>query len=475
MKKTARIILLAFALVINLTQCTKNNEINTLGEGEIVHITLNVSKGNGSRLDVDPPHVNFENGDVIHVASNGVYVGDLEYNGTNFEGEISNATEGQPLYFYLLGNVTPSETLIAGTTTTCSVNISDQTGDLPVIACAPSDQCFGTTNNFTATLRNKCALVKFNVTTVSSVATCITGFNNKVTVNFSDNTMISSQENDGVITLPAGNGEKWAILLPQGALGVGSVNSAYSVDGECMGTRGAVPAVTDNGYLTGGVEVVVYATYVDLDLPSGTLWANCNVGADTPEGYGDHFHWGGTNGSRCGDWSCYEHCEVYYVWNPESGNADGDEYYTLIKYCFDNGSTGGGTFGLGEIDNLTTLLPEDDASVANWGTNWRMPSIEDWQELYQNTTNQWVTQNGVNGRLFTASNGNSIFLPAAGWISMSGPMNFGSVGDYWSNSLSTFDPWQAKSFGFGSSYCGTGTATRNIGKSIRAVRSMSQN
>ena len=80
------------------------------------------------------------------------------------------------------------------------------------------------------------------------------------------------------------------------------------------------------------------------------------------------FTWG-TNGSLNGLWSCYEHCEVYYVWNTESGNADGDEYYTLIKYCFDNGSTGGGTFGLGEIDNLTTLLPEDDAAVANWGTN----------------------------------------------------------------------------------------------------------
>lgn len=293
MKKIG-IIVAAMALVLGLSQCKKEQPTTTNGN-DAVAITLDIQNNGGTRMDVNTGtgEVTYETGDVIYVASGGKFIGTLTHNGTHFAGTITNPTMCEPLHFYFLGNATPAETVTAGTTTTCSVVISDQTEHLPVIEYAPSNETYTAgASSFSAHLLNKCALVKFNVTTSSSSATCITGFNNKVTVNFSDNTMISSQENDGVITLPAGNGEKWAILLPQGALGVGSVNSAYSVDGECMGTRGAVPAVTDNGYLTGGVEVVVYATYVDIGLPSGTLWANCNVGADTPEGYGDHFHLG---------------------------------------------------------------------------------------------------------------------------------------------------------------------------------------
>ena len=118
MKRTC-MMFMALVLIFGLAQCKKNTDQNTNeNEDEKVFITLNVKQGSGSRLDVDPPHVVFQNGDKIYVASNGVYVGSLEYNGTNFSGEISGATEDQPLYFYLLGNVIPTETLTAGTTTT---------------------------------------------------------------------------------------------------------------------------------------------------------------------------------------------------------------------------------------------------------------------------------------------------------------------------------------------------------------------
>lgn len=258
MKKAASIILLALALVIGMNQCKKNNETNaTENEGDKVFITLNVNQGNGSKLDVDPPHVVFQNGDKIYVASNGVYVGYLEYNGTNFSGSISDATEGLPLYFYLLGNADLTETLTAGSTTSCSVSISDQTTTKPVISTAPSNEDFGTTNTFTATLRNKCALVKFNVTTSSTAATCITGFNNKVTVSFSNNTLTPSKEGTGIIQLPTGSGEKWAILLPQQAMSAGAAGSAYSADGDYTGTHGAVPVINNNGYLTTGIAVTV--------------------------------------------------------------------------------------------------------------------------------------------------------------------------------------------------------------------------
>ena len=160
---------------------------------------------------------------------------------------------------------------MAGTTTTCSVVIRDQTGHLPVIEYAPSNETYAAgATTFTAHLLNKCALVKFKVTTSSEAATCITGMKNKVTVNFAENTMTHSQEGNGVITLPAGNGEKWAILLPQEAVGTGEEGSAYSEDGDYTGSCGAVPAIYENGYLTNGILVTVSNSGIS-EVPTGAI------------------------------------------------------------------------------------------------------------------------------------------------------------------------------------------------------------
>ena len=451
---------LAFALVLGMSQCKKENTTTSNDEGSKVPITLNVNGNGGSRVAVDGSTgvVTFEDGDVLHVVSNGIYVGTMTYNGAVFSGEIDEPTEGQKLQFYFLGNKTPE---FNSDNTGCSVVISDQTEYLPVISYAPSRENYqvGKTD-YNATLLNKCALVKFDVTTISEAATCITGMNNKVTVSFSDNILTNSQEGNGVITLPAGGGEKWAILLPQEAMEEGEAGSAYSVDGTCTGTCGAVPAIYDNGYLTAGISVVISPTdsheYVDLGLPSGLLWATCNVGADSPEDYGDYFAWGETQPKDTYNWSTYQYCN--------------GSYNTLTKYC-NNSSYGYNGF----TDNLTTLLPEDDAATANWGGNWRMPTKEEWEELYNNTTVTWTTQNDVNGRLFTASNGNSLFLPAAGYPWNDELYDAGSYGYYWSSSLYTGRPYGAWHFYFGSGYAGVEYSSRGDGLSVRAVRSGSQN
>ena len=201
-------------------------------------------------------------------------------------------------------------------------------------------------------------------------------------------------------------------------------------------------------------------TWVDLGLPSGTLWATCNVGATTPEDYGDYFAWGETQPKDYYEWSTYQYC---------NGSDN-----TLTKYC-NNSSNGYNGF----IDNLTTLLPEDDAATANWGSGWRMPTKEEWQELFQNTTHTWTTQNGVNGRLFTASNGNSLFLPAAGGRYDGSLNNVGNYGYYWSSSLRADDPYDAWYFYFNSDYYGMSGwyryGDRYHGHSVRPVRSALQN
>ncbi len=190
--------------------------------------------------------------------------------------------------------------------------------------------------------------------------------------------------------------------------------------------------------------------YVDLGLPSGLLWATCNVGADSSEDYGDYFAWGETQTKNTYNWSTYQYC---------NGNSS-----TLTKYC---NNSNYGYYGF--TDNLTTLLPEDDAATANWGSDWRMPTKEEWQELYNNTTCTWITQNGVNGKLFTASNGNSLFLPAAGWYFNSSLNN--SYGSYWSSSLDTDSPDKAWYFHFTSGGCYMLHNNRGYGRSVRAVRS----
>ena len=133
--------------------------------------------------------------------------------------------------------------------------------------------------------------------------------------------------------------------------------------------------------------------YVDLELPSGTMWATCNVGAESPDQYGDYFAWGETTPKATYNWSTYKYCK--------------GDYNMLTKYCSES------DFGFnGFTDDLVTLQPNDDAATANWGEGWSTPTYNQWVELLRKCTHSWTTINGVKGCLFTARNGNSIFLPA---------------------------------------------------------------
>ena len=192
--------------------------------------------------------------------------------------------------------------------------------------------------------------------------------------------------------------------------------------------------------------------YVNLGLPSGTLWAVCNVGANRPEDIGDYFAWGETKPKDVYDWDNYKYGGVVNL-------------FAMTKYCTDS------IYGLdGFVDNLTILEPFDDAAIANWGADWRMPTKEEWKELFLKTTCTWTTQNGVDGRLFTSENGNSIFLPATGFrldSELIGP----GLGIYWSSSLHTDFNERGWSFHFEGENCHVcGTYERNRGQVVRAVR-----
>ncbi len=199
--------------------------------------------------------------------------------------------------------------------------------------------------------------------------------------------------------------------------------------------------------------------YVDLGLPSGTLWATCNIGAENPEDYGDYFAWGETTGYNDGkttfSWDTYNWCN--------------GSYNTMTKYC--NNSSYGYN---GYTDDLTELDLEDDAAYVNWDPNWRMPSYDQLYELINSsyTTTEWTTQNGVYGRKITSiSNGNSIFLPAAGYRYGSSLHDGGSYGYYWSRTLYTSSPYNARYLDFYSSRINTDSGYRRYyGHSVRPVR-----
>lgn len=258
--KKIYIIIAAVSLFFGMAQCKKTEQIIPEGADNTVNIMLAATMG-GSRLDVNTETgaVKFTEGDVIYVVSSGKYVGTLTNVGQIFTGSITNPTVGQPLYFYFFGNatpVTPTGTFIVGNTSSCTVVISDQSGKLPVISYARSkDNYSSEMSYYTAHLENQCALVKFDVRNASPNSnTCITGFNNKVTVNFAAATVTPSRSGEGVINLGPGNGDKWAILLPQDALIGGE---AFSSDGAYVGSYGEVPPITNNDFWENPIEVDV--------------------------------------------------------------------------------------------------------------------------------------------------------------------------------------------------------------------------
>ena len=170
---------------------------------------------------------------------------------------------------------------------------------------------------------------------------------------------------------------------------------------------------------------------INLDLPSGTLWANMNVGATSPEDYGGYFAWGETKTK---------------------------DNYTSETYTY--------------TDNPSQLPASADAATANWGNNWCMPSSAQFSELINNCYTEWTTQNGVTGCRFTSkTNGNSIFLPAARYRGGTS-LNLGGLnGYYWSRKLYPYYSYYAWFLDFDSSEIDTYCRNRYFGRSIRPVRS----
>lgn len=204
-----------------------------------------------------------------------------------------------------------------------------------------------------------------------------------------------------------------------------------------------VVAIADNLKLDIAKPYIINGhEYVDLGLPSGLKWATCNVGATKSEEFGDYYAWGELEVKR--DYSSYKRIRSFASLLVDS----------LVGCEF-----------IGKDISNTKY----DVAHVLWGSSWRMPTKEEQDELRNECNWTWTTQNGVNGYNVLGSNGNSIFLPAAGCHNGAGVNLDGVLGSYWSASLDGDSSGFAYCLDLSSDNCGMDSCGRSCGRSVRPV------
>lgn len=262
--------------------------------------------------------------------------------------------------------------------------------------------------------------------------------------------LVISDNSDNVITTATLSDAANTVFVAMAPIATKSkVKFALTADGKNYEGTANAKLVAGKYYpITLKVTEVAASDAVDLGL--SVKWAPYNVGATSETEYGDYFAWGEVTPKTTYSWSTY---------------AWGTAYNALTKY---NNKSSYGT-----VDNKTSLDPEDDAAHVNMGGTWRMPTAAEFQELIDNTTHAWVTNykgSGVNGFTFTG-NGNTIFLPAAGYRSGTGLSYQGTYGNYWSSSLYESSPGYGRDLYFDSGGdVDVYDCNRFFGLSVRAVK-----
>ena len=199
--------------------------------------------------------------------------------------------------------------------------------------------------------------------------------------------------------------------------------------------------------------------YVDLGLPSGTLWATMNVGASKPSDYGLYFQWGDTQGYTAAQVGIGDGKKKFASdWSDYKWRLSGDSFDNVAFTKYTN---------LGE-----TLELEDDAAYANMGGDWHMPTFDQIWELISHTTTAWTTSDGVSGMTFTShkDKSKSIFIPNAGFARNGTIVNSGKIGCLWSSMVSRDDIYECSTFeiaSYGAVISGGGN--RYEGQSVRGV------
>ena len=505
--KKLNVVIIAVALLLGMSQCKKNVEqIAQEPLAGTVTISLNVGdNGDGSKYSVNTSTgaVTYSSGDVLYVASEGKYLGTMSYTGGGtFTGSINTPTVGSPIWFFFFGDKLPNESLTKGTSTSCTVTISNQTTSLPVISCAASNENYVDGNTtYSAKLLNKCALVKFS-TNVNSVTIEVGGMKTVATVSFAGT--VTPGTSGSVSFTTDSSGEGWAILLPQDAVDDATVD-ADDYSGTCD-----VPAITNNMFYTTGVSVTMsskgisissnqkvrfapgnlQAVYASANISTctwqfastqysciGAATANNAVGNNlvTTAGTVDLFGWVGANSSlaaygvnnnsTASNYGNTKNESLKSDWSVVANTASlggHSDWITLTrsqwKYILEDRTNASQKYGHGVVGTQNGLIILPDAFVLPDGLSFTSGNSA-WTNSY--TIAQWalMEENGA------------VFLPAAGYRNGTTVNGVGSDGLYWSSTSHASNASRAYNVGFNSGLLSPrSNDNRYYGYSVRLAR-----
>ena len=533
MKKLSTLLIIAFALVLGLTQCKK--KVDTIATpsdlGKTVYITVNV--GDGDRHIVYPGTgaVVYTDGDKIYVGDGKKYLGTLTYGSGAFSGTITEPAEGDYLYFYFLGGLTPSATPVAGTTTDFTVSIANQSSKLPVLSFGRSTSTYTTsTATYGCTLLNKCGLVKFVPATDAPETVKVGGMKTTAKIDFATPGISPTETTGKVILYSESDAAKWAILLVQDEVS----NPTVTIAGY-NSTIVSVPAVTENMYYTNGVSIAMepVSPYIAADFTVAQdktvkfSKGNLQYDKDTDKfSFMEHqYSTVETTGQNVGDNYVSQNIVSLFGWGT-SGWDNGNYFYQPYNtsnsysspYIFSIGYGYGPTDGSTYTYSLTGTYANADWGVYNRQDNqkkiegggnhaWRVLTKKEWVHVFNersttsghryakatvcdmagvillpdnwsddkyslnnyNTTGAAFTDNTINSSGWaTLEAAGCVFLPAAGYRGGTSVSSVGSYGYYWSSTY--YDSGFANYVSFRSDFVDPSSSyNRYRGYSVRLV------
>ena len=416
MKRLSTIIM-ALALVLGMSQCKKQETPTTGNTTPIypgVHITVNVGDqdgkdNNGEKHNIAPQYglFSFSSGDVLYVGHNGQYVGSLTFNNGFFDGTIypDGTVTDQLLHFYFVGNAAVTGTPVANETTSLSINIADQSENLPVLSYGASTKPFTSTGTtYSATLRNQCALVRFDLENQGDYEVTLSGVPTQATVDFANNAITPNTNATDDITLYGEEGNtayRWAILLPGTSLSP-TVHTDLTWNGE-----GELPVMGNNTYINSGLSITNPLPLPDapdaqyaVKTSDGTL-TQFSVSANKKVYFSRANLRYGESLSSIPGWSLHahqfdEHEDAYGEHGYNNTYSGYNATYDLDRICWGRlANDGNYTYTAGGSWIYADNLDLTRTNGTDWGTvlsgegndNWRMLTADEWNYLFNGANN----------------------------------------------------------------------------------------
>ena len=421
MKKLSTIIM-ALALVLGMSQCKKQETPTTGNTTPIypgVDITVKVGDNEGKAENGEKHHIApnyglfaFSDGDKLYVGHDGKFVGSLKFKNGFFSGTIypNDAVTDQPLHFFFLGNSELKSDTTVNQTTSLSISIADQSGNLPVLSYGASTKPFtGAGTTYSTTLKNKCALVRFDLQNQGDYEVTLSNVPTLATVNFANPTaetaiVATEGQTNGNITLYGEEGNtaiRWAILLPGTNLGdkIGEDEGDLTWNGEGE----TIPVMANNTYINSGISIKNPLPLPDAPDAEYAVKNSDNVLSQfTVSANGKKVYFSKANlrfvgfNNNTGSWSFHEN-QVDASYAPDYGDNNIDipsDESTNDRFAW--GLYGNHGMYEDDFPEITTNLSKADGN--DWGCafsetspegdNWRTLTIDEWNYLFNGRSQQ---------------------------------------------------------------------------------------